>query len=331
MRFLKLVVMLVLLIPVFTLADDIKEDQAVFEYVVKKANGTVFEITDAVKTALNSSGTDVLAVYESKAPGDCKFRAHVIIGCDSSFAAQVFTINPQTAPFAVFDRINVFEDEDGVHVSIVNPVNILRTVLMDDDAHLALADSRRAALRWVIEESVRGTVSNAQYGETRDEGYIGRTMGVMAGGLFSEKIGVLHSVAKSNVAEVAAKLAQGLQTPGAEWQLHAVFNVDFPQAQTAVIGFSGAAMEARSFDIVKAGSDDSRSDFMCPGIAHAAAYPIELALVQSGNNVNILLVDAMYRMKMYFEDAGIFAFAQNMGMPGSIHDEIEALVQKALK
>jgi len=30
----------------------------------------------------------------------------------------------------------------------------------------------------------------------------------------------------------------------------------------------------------------------------------------------------MYRMKMYFEDAGMWAFMKNMSMPGEIEDEI---------
>jgi len=42
------------------------------------------------------------------------------------------------------------------------------------------------------------------------------------------------------------------------------------------------------------------------------------------------LVDTMYRMKMYFEDAGKWAFMKNMGMPGSIHDEIAAQIKAGL-
>lgn len=37
----------------------------------------------------------------------------------------------------------------------------------------------------------------------------------------------------------------------------------------------------------------------------------------------------MFRMKMYFEDAGKFAFMKNMGMPGSIHDAIKKMIRGA--
>ena len=35
-------------------------------------------------------------------------------------------------------------------------------------------------------------------------------------------------------------------------------------------------------------------------------------------------------MKMYFEDAGKWAFMKNMGMPGSIEDEVTEQIQAAL-
>ena len=86
-------------------------------------------------------------------------------------------------------------------------------------------------------------------------------------------------------------------------------------------------MDSKSFEIVRSGSDDSRSDLKCPGLAHAGAYPIEVVVRRDGNSVKIQCVDAMYRMKMYFEDAGKWAFMKNMGMPGSIAEEIRAQVK----
>lgn len=43
------------------------------------------------------------------------------------------------------------------------------------------------------------------------------------------------------------------------------------------------------------------------------------------------LLDIMYRMKMYFEDAGKIAFAKNMGMPGSIEKEMKKIIKAALQ
>jgi hypothetical protein len=45
-----------------------------------------------------------------------------------------------------------------------------------------------------------------------------------------------------------------------------------------------------------------------------------------------MTLDEMYRMKVYFEDAGKWAFMKNMRMPGQIEDEIvEASLLKLKK
>lgn len=46
--------------------------------------------------------------------------------------------------------------------------------------------------------------------------------------------------------------------------------------------------------------------------------------------MRVRLVNVMYRMQMYFEDAGKWAFMKNMGMPGSIQDELTAQIKGAL-
>jgi len=81
---------------------------------------------------------------------------------------------------------------------------------------------------------------------------------------------------------------------------------------------------------VGAGGDDARQSYQCPGLAHAGAYPIEVVVTRDGEKVKVRTVDAMYRMKLFFEDAGKWAFMKNMGMPGSIHDEIAGQIKAAL-
>ncbi|MFT4604221.1 MAG: hypothetical protein ACI9W4_000950 [Rhodothermales bacterium] len=108
-----------------------------------------------------------------------------------------------------------------------------------------------------------------------------------------------------------------------------VGRVDLEAQQLAILGVSGSAMEAKSFDIVVAGSDRDRKNLECPGLAHAAAYPLEMVVRQNGSAVDIEFVDAMYRMKMYFEDAGKWAFMKNMTMPGSIADELKGFIREA--
>ena len=56
---------------------------------------------------------------------------------------------------------------------------------------------------------------------------------------------------------------------------------------------------------------------------------MELLVVREGDQVRVLVIDEMFRMKIYFEDAGKMKFAANMQMPGSIGDEIRDLVEDA--
>jgi hypothetical protein len=107
-----------------------------------------------------------------------------------------------------------------------------------------------------------------------------------------------------------------------DWGTQAVYVIDFPEQNASLVGVSGSRIESKSFEIVASGGDDAREDLACPGIDHAAAYPIEVLISRDGDNIRISLVDEMYRMKMFFEDAGKMAFAKNMAMPGSIEDEI---------
>jgi hypothetical protein len=108
------------------------------------------------------------------------------------------------------------------------------------------------------------------------------------------------------------------------------YALEIPEAETVVLGSTGTPMDSRSFEIVGAGADSSRNRLKCPGLAHAGAYPIEVVVTKDAGSVRVRVVDTMYRMKMYFEDAGKWAFMKNMGMPGSIQDEIAAQVRPAV-
>lgn len=64
--------------------------------------------------------------------------------------------------------------------------------------------------------------------------------------------------------------------------------------------------------------------------AYAAAYPLELLVRNDQGTVRIQLVGAMFRMKMFFEDAGKWAFMKNIGMPGSMADEVRESLRPVL-
>ena len=302
----------------------------VFEYAVRNAQGSVDQVAAQVLDRAKTSGFAVLAESTPGIPAACGFESRVLSLFDATYASALVAAQSGTAAFAAVDRINVFSDEEGVHVAYVNPLGVNRTVLLDDTGFTATSRSHRDKLRQVITSSVTGDPSDRGFGPERDRGYIGRTMGVMAGGPFNEKVQILSAAAGADLAGVLTKLRSSLSRPGPQWGIKLVYDQAMPGGKTHVLGLSGRAMESKSFEIVQAGSDGARKHLTCPGVAHAAAYPLELVVIERNGGVDVVLVDAMYRMKMYFEDAGKWAFMKNMGMPGSIADEIRTAVRAAL-
>lgn len=310
------------------LAGEDRDDNRVYQYVVESAEGEFAAIATTLETAAEAAGWQVLSQLDAGVPEGCSYRARVLVLYDAAYAAALMEANRTTGAFAAVDRINLFEDENGIHVSLVNPVCINRTVLMDDEAYQSLSENHLQKLRTMITGAVDGKVSERAYGQERKKGRIGKTMGVMAGGDFIDKLEDELVVADGNLDEVVAAVRRGLSEPGAEWGMELAFEVGLPEYQTVIFGATGTPMESKSFDIVKAGSDKSRKQFACPGLAHAPAYPLEIVVTQDEEAVKVRIVNAMFRMKMYFEDAGMWAFMKNMGMPGSIQDELRGQITR---
>jgi len=301
----------------------------VYQYVVRQAEGTVDSVAAAIAAAAPGAGFQLLAMVPVGTPAGCSYKASVVALYAPDYGREIVTANRRTGPFAVVDRVNVFADEKGVHVSVVNPRSILRTTLMDDQKHTALIESHLGTLRKMVSEAVKGTASAQDYGQRREHGYIGKTMGVMAGGPFSEKVTDLTLV-EGDWKSAASRVRSGLEKIGPAWGLRLAYALEIPEAETFILGTTGSPMDSKSFEIVGAGADETRDNLKCPGLAHAGAYPIEVVVAKDAKGAVVRLVASMYRMKMFFEDAGKWAFMKNMGMPGSIQDEIAAQVKAGI-
>jgi hypothetical protein len=302
----------------------------VYQYIVRNARGAFDEIGSAIEARAVSEGWEVVAAIDAGVPDDCHFSARVFVLYDSLYAARVIGANPKTGPFAALDRVTVFEDENGLHVSVVNPHSINRTILMDDSAYEEMTASHLMALRKMIAAAVDGETSRTEYGQFREGGYIGKTMGVMAGGKFEDLLREKAGVPGQSYKKVAARVREGLRETSEQWGMEYAYQVDIPEFDMMILGATGTPMDSKSFEIVRQGSDQSREDFECPGIAYAGAYPIEVVVAERKGEVTVYMTDVMYRMKMYFEDAGKWAFMKNMSMPGSIEEEVAEQIENGL-
>jgi hypothetical protein len=308
------------------------QDVGVFLRIVDAEPGTMVQVSSDLEGAIESAGWNLLVSYEAGVEAEaCSFGARVFV-VDWPEHTRVVLSQGYHGAFAAPLRLAVYEDELGVHVSAVNPRSVNRTIVAEegmDEEWARFAD----ALRETISSAMGRTPAQGEFGQFRDKGRIGRTLGIMAGGPFLEKIKDVTTVpaGEDGPEGVARRVFDALQArePGKDWGMRPVYLMT-PAENVAVVGFTGERMEARSFSIVGKGSDDGRSEMACPGIDHAAAYPVEVVFVREGEEVRVVLVDEMYRMKMFFEDAGKMSFARNMTMPGSIEDEIKNLVRSAL-
>ncbi len=287
----------------------------------------------AIRSAITASPSTLLAEYAAGVErGDCVFGAHVFVLHLPEYSEALLRREPYAA-FAAPLRLAVFEDEAGVHVSATNPASLNRTIVAETGFE---AETARAlgALRGIVAAAFPGVVTDRQYGQMRHEGLIGKTMGIIAGGPFRDKVEeiILVPTPAGGVTEVAQKLYAGLERLGGtrRWGTRPLYRLDFPERGVVIIGVTGEAMESRAFQIVGSGSDGVRDGFACPGIDHAPAFPLELVIARDGDRVRVSLIDAMFRMKMFFEDAGKMKFAANMRMPGSIENEIRDKVEESL-
>jgi len=287
---------------------------------VKMLSGMKADITQSaakVEGALRTAGFEIIAAYDNGAPEGCNFRAHTIIFAKPEYTAKVMAGGPDKA-FGLPLRLALYEDEKGLNLAMVNPASMNRSFFLNnsmDAAASAVVDEVASALKDM------GPVKKEQIGQMRSEGEI-RGIG---GGKFPGKM-VDVAASPLSVDDAADALARGIADKSGYYTVY----IYKPAKGVAVVGVTNtASMEGRAFYI--AGEKRSDDDYKFPGMDHAAAFPIEVVLYSKNGKTTAVIVDEMWRMKLYFEDAGMWAFMKNMGMPGDIQKAIETGVKNSLK
>jgi hypothetical protein len=294
--------------------------------------GAFDDVVATLRQAAEREGVSILADYRLSSGEDCQYQAHVLALTTDTYADQVAG-RGYIAAFALPLRLTVFEDERGINIAAVNPLSLNRTIV----AETGFESESQGALDLLksLLSDFAAQASDREYGQMRDRGLIAKTMGLIAGGPFEgkvEKIADVDAESVADLSEVADRLYAGLEKLAGErkWETRPAYRYDLLDHGLILLGYTGAAIEAKAFDIVREGSDKLREDYSCPGVAHAAAFPIEIVMAFEDETVNVYMVDSMFRMKMYFEDAGKMKFAANMRMPPSIEDEIRDKVEDSL-
>jgi uncharacterized protein (DUF302 family) len=298
------------------------EEYGVYVKVAEKIAGPYDELVRNAETVLNKDGRQVLASYDAAVPEGCRFRAHTIVFSSPDYDRKIMSHGP-TAVFALPLRISIYSNEQGTNISFLNPASLNRTVL-GDTVEKDLSISKMNELSALLATAGKGVVVNQQLGEIRSKGYVGG----MGGGAFSDQIVEIYKGADtgSNFHDIAAKVKEGILSNKKGWRLVYTFE---PAENVIVYGVDNRKTEARAFEI--AGERRASVTNPCPGIDHASAFPIEVAVLKDRGMVRVVTLHEMYRMKVYFQDAGNWAFMKNMRMPGQIEGEIVEISSSRLK
>lgn len=289
------------------------QEYGVYVKAVDKIKGTFDEAVKNTEEALRKNGWQVLASYEASVPKKCGFRAYNIVVNSPEYSREIMSHGP-TAAFAIPLRVELYQDEKGLNAAFVNPASINRTIL-GDKTEKQLSETTMNKLSSILASAVQGEVVNRQIGEIRSEGRVGG----MGGGDFSEMPEVIYKKddAPGVFQDIASKVKEGIMSNNKGWKL--IYTLE-PAKDLVMYGINNPATEARAYGI--AGEKRESEDYRCPGIDHAAAFPIEVVIYKERGVVKVVTLDEMYRMKLYFQDAGNWAFIKNMRMPGEIKGEI---------
>ena len=289
--------------------------QGVYVQMVHGLRADVAQTASKAEAALKGAGFTPLASFENGTPEGCRFKAFTVVFTNDVYASKVIAGGPDKA-FALPLRLSVYADETGTNVDMVNPVSINRTIFrgytMDEPAQ-KIVDEVAAALKAV------GPVSMKQIGQLRDSGEITG----MGGGAFPEKIVTSASSAKPS-RDVAEMIKKGVADK-AGW--HTIYA--YTAGDVSIVGLTNKKTEARAYGI--AGEKRATNANPCPGIDHSPSFPIEAVIYKKGASTSVNILTEMWRMKLYFQDAGNWAFMKNMAMPGDIQKEIDAAIKRAVR
>ena len=330
-------------------------ERGIYALLVKNSKLNVEQTTLKIKNALLKADFKILNELNVATPNilrkgnepNCKFEAREILFASDDYVNFLTSYGKRYLLSSIL-RICIFTNENGTQVNIADPTTINMIVFND------LWDAGKENLyKQVIQKTneFRAKIVNAVHalnlGENvdlampplRSEEDIreaSKDMFMMVGHLtfftdedqfpeiYSEKTDNPKTAIKKFLREAKSNLAKFepsqedfdyryTKSPEVlKWRIVAeVFSAD---SSALLLGVTRPRTEGLSFKI--AGSSRASVVNPCPGIDHAPAYPIEVLAIAEKGKLKVFTAREMFRMDMWFWDAGMGAFMNHMSMPG---------------
>jgi uncharacterized protein (DUF302 family) len=338
-------------------------DFGVYEKVVEKAKASPDELAGAIASGIESSGFTFLNKIELHTPNlirqdtsrHSSYQAFVVLATSTKFDSLLLSFANRYAANWIL-RIGIYQDENGTHVSITNPETMTRIIcndLNEKDYQIVIeaAQQVKQDLRKVILAVVKGTEVSKQMPPIRNEARIRKAkkdMMMMVGPMTFFKnpnqFPILKETATGENAQavfekVLSEIEQNIDqfipsekennyhwttNPDSDLKWRVACKVKLAGANAAVLGITRNRTEALSFHIC--GMKREKNINPIPGIDHLTSYPIEVVIFEENGKIKVGTPREMFRMDMFFWDAGKMAFMKYMNMPKMLDKSIKKAI-----
>jgi len=338
-------------------------DFGIYEKVIENAAGTPEQVAAKIADVIEASDITLLNKLPLHTPNLVRkdtqkhttFTAFLVIATSSSFDSLLAGFGNRYAANWIL-RVGIYQDENGTQVQIANPETITRIICNDlpEKDYQTVIDGAKEVkqnLRKIIISVVEGKEVAIQMPPIRSDERIRKAkkdMMMMVGPMTFFKKGKQFPIlreepvgenANATFKKVLAEVEQNINNfkpskgdidytwttdPQKDllWQVAA--KVEFPGINAAMIGIMRARTEALSFHIC--GMKREKDSNLTPGIDHVTAYPIEVVVFEEDNKIKVGTPKEMFRMDMFFWDAGKMAFMKYMNMPKTLDKSIKKAV-----
>jgi uncharacterized protein (DUF302 family) len=278
-------------------------------------------VSDKVESALSKARWKVLASYDTGVPEKSIFQSRVIVFSSPEYEKTILSYGVKAA-FALPLRVGIYEDSAGIHVSLLNPVSINRTIIngsLDEERKVTEFSLKTLnSITGIITNSVPGNAVSVQLGEMRSKGRLGGTYG----GNFTDKIKDVYTsrnVSEMNFRKIIEDVRYGIINNKKGWRL--IYTLNIPSHDVVIYGITKEGVEAKIFSIVRDMQSEKQQN--PPLLFYNTAFPMEVVVYRDGGTIKVAVLEEMYRMKLYFfEIAKWKLFFQYFTFPGQIQEEI---------
>lgn len=319
--------------------------------IEKSADEVGKDVNEMIK---NSDEFKILNILDAAVPDivrengndKCGYKAKLIILSSDKFINSITNFGNKYLVDA-FLRIGIYETSIGCDIVIADPETITRIIFNDlyendreSDYNKVISESKlvKTSLIKLLHSLESGNnVSEPMPPIRSDEDLMesSRDMFMMVGPMtfFNDQdqfpiiFEVKNTMGKAGLPYLRKKIEKNLSnfTPSQEdidyrytkskevlkWEI--VSEVYSPDSSAILLGLTRQRTEGLSFHIAGASREDDLNK--CPGIDHVPAYPIEVLVMEADGNLIVQTCRQMFRMDMYFWDAGMAAFMDHMSMP----------------